>query len=183
MNEKQVFSTLEDLGWRRDKDEVGDSFCLRDIGCMQVQIIPAVGVRSDHFRVSFMPSVSTAGFTSAVAFILDEYRKYVPIIVSNNPPEKILNFSREEVVRLSEEALFWAARQDIEVGLSVYRALPTHSKGAMPLRHLAALAIARDENTLSSYKRSFERGDRLGFVPYITPEMIVRALLLAQSKE
>ncbi len=52
----------------------------------------------------------------------------------------------------------------------------------MPLRHLAALAIAGDVERLNSYKNSFEKGDRLGFVPYITVDMIDRAILIAQKK-
>jgi hypothetical protein len=50
----------------------------------------------------------------------------------------------------------------------------------MPLRHLAALAIAGDLQTLSRYQRSFAHGDRLNFVPYITADLIDRALSLAQ---
>lgn len=72
---------------------------------------------------------------------------------------------------------------DIDAGLAVYKALPTNSKGAMPLQHLAALALARDVSCLLRYQKSFEQGDRLGFVPYIGPEMIDRALQLAQSSE
>ncbi|WP_414858990.1 DUF6990 domain-containing protein [Pseudomonas aeruginosa] len=62
-----------------------------------------------------------------------------------------------------------------------YRALPTNSKGAMPLRNLAALAIAGDVSCLANYQFSFEQGDRLGFVPYITQDMIERALLIARN--
>lgn len=178
-----MLPTLEGLGWRCGKDEVGDYFCLMDIGNAQVQIIPDIGKRSSHFRVSFMPSVSTKNFTAAVAFIFGEARDYVPIIVSNNVPEKIVDFSLDDVVRLSQGAVSWASAQDIEKGLAAYRALPTNSKGAMPLRHLAALAIAGEADRLASYQRSFEQGDRLGFVPYITAEMIDRALLLARDSE
>lgn len=32
---------------------------------------------------------------------------------------------------------------------------------------------------LSSYQRSFELGDRLGFVPYINAQMLERALMVA----
>lgn len=67
--------------------------------------------------------------------------------------------------------------------MAAYRALPTDSKGARPLRHLAALAITGDIGRLAKYQRRFEQGDRLGFVPYITAEMLERALLLAQDWE
>ncbi|RMQ97899.1 hypothetical protein ALP94_02834 [Pseudomonas savastanoi pv. glycinea] len=82
---------------------------------------------------------------------------------------------------MSESAISWARSQNIESGLMFYRNLPTDSKGAMPLRHLAALAIAGDVERLDGYKKSFEVGDRLGFVPYITDAMIDRALLKANK--
>jgi len=50
-----------------------------------------------------------------------------------------------------------------------------------PLWHLAALALARDVARLDTYQRAFHRGERPGFVPYITTEMIDRALVLARS--
>lgn len=185
MNEKDIFPILEGLGWRCKEDEVGDHYCLMDVGCAQVQVIPSVGVRSDHYRVSFMPSVSIARFTAAVSFFLGggEVSDHVPIVVSNIPPEKIASFSVADVVRLSQKSISWASAQDIDAGLAVYMALTSNSKGAMPLRHLAALALARDVSCFVRYQRSFEQGDRLGFVPYIYPEMIDRALQLAQSSE
>ncbi|EIU6989908.1 hypothetical protein L5574_007070, partial [Pseudomonas aeruginosa] len=116
MKEIEILSALEGLGWRCDKDEAGDYFCLMDIGEVQIQIIPTIGKRSDHFRVSLMPSVSTKNFTAAVAFVLGEASNYVPIIVSNNVPEKIVDFSLDDVVRLSQSAISWASAQDIEKG-------------------------------------------------------------------
>ncbi|MDF5999835.1 hypothetical protein P4050_16105 [Pseudomonas aeruginosa] len=114
MKEIEILSALEGLGWRCDKDEAGDYFCLIEIGEVQVQIIPTIGKRSDHFRVSLMPSVSTKNFTAAVAFVLGEASNYVPIIVSNDVPEKIVDFSLDDVVRLSQSAISWASAQDIE---------------------------------------------------------------------
>lgn len=181
MKEKDILPFLNGLGWKCSKDEAGDYFCLMDIGCIEVQIIPSIGKRSDYFRVSFMPSVSVKAFTEAVSFILGEAKNYVPVIVSNDIPEKISGFSFDDVKRLSEQAISWASAQNLEEGLAAYRALPTDSKGAMPLRHLAALAIACDVDRLASYKRSFDQGDRLGFVPYITKDMIERALLIASD--
>lgn len=179
MKVKEILPILKDCGWQCHKDEVGDYFCLMDIDERLAQIIPAIGKRTDHFRVSFMPSVSTRSFTSAVELIFGEAKGYVPIVVSNDIPEKIANFSAADVVRLSQAAIGWAVSQDIEQGLAAYRALPTDSKGALPLRHLAALAIAGDKKKLENYKCSFEHGDRLGFVPYISLEMVERALLVS----
>lgn len=103
MKEKEILSTLEELGWRCRKDEVGDYFCLMDLGEVQVQIIPAIGRRSDHFRASLMPSISTKTFIKAVEFILGEAGSFDPIIVGNDVPEKIIDFSLDDVIRLFKQ--------------------------------------------------------------------------------
>lgn len=181
MKEKDIVSILKEQGWVCSKDEVGDYFCVTDVGGVQLQIIPSVGKRSDHFRVSLMPSISSKEFSEAVSLILGDGGSNAPIIVSNEAPEKLSDFSSDDVIRLSEKAMSWARSQSIEEGLTVYRQLSTDVKGAMPIRHLAALAIAGDTGRLDEYKKNFEKGDRLGFVPYITSDMIDRALMIAQK--
>lgn len=181
MKVKEVLPTLEGLGWLCAKDEAGDYFCIMNVNGVQVQVIPSIGKRSDHFRVSLMPSVSTKEFTAAAAFIMGEAGDHEPIIVRNGVPEKIVHLSLDDIVRLSQDAISWASAQDIRKGLADYRSLQTEAKGAMPLRHLAALAIAGDAERLKSYKMSFEQGNRLGFVPYIDQDMIERALFIAQD--
>jgi hypothetical protein len=183
MKEKDIVSILKEQGWVFNKDEVGDYFCLADVGEVQLQVIPSVGKRSDHFRVSLMPSISSREFSEAVSFILGDDSSNAPIIVSNGAPEKFSSFSSDDIIRLSDKAISWARSQNIDEGLRVYRALPTDVKGAMPIRHLAALAMAGDTGRLDEYKKSFEMGDRMGFVPYVTSEMIDRALMVAQKSK
>jgi hypothetical protein len=180
VKEKEVMPILETLGWKAGRDEGGDSFALIRRGDVQLRVIPFIGKRADHFRVAFVASVSTKTFSSAAAFIFGSKDDHEPIIVTNGVEEKVENFSANDVVRLSEGAISWGFSQDIDAGLAAYRALQTDAKGAMPLRHLAALAIAGDLQTLSRYQRSFAHGDRLNFVPYITADLIDRALSLAQ---
>jgi hypothetical protein len=180
VKEKEAMPILESLGWRAGRDEVGDNFAVITRGEVQLRVIPFIGKRADHFRVAFMASVSTKTFSGAAAFIFGSKNDHEPIIVTGGLEEKFANFSANDVVRLSEDAISWGFSQDIEAGLVACRALQTDAKGAMPLRHLAALAIAGDVQTLSIYQRSFARGDRLNFVPYITADLINRALSLAQ---
>lgn len=180
MKEKEAMPILESLGWKAGRDEVGDNFAIIKRGDVQLRVIPFIGKRADHFRVAFMASVSTKTFSGASAFIFGSKDGHEPIIVTNGLEEKVASFSTNDVVRLSEDAISWGFSQDIEAGLAAYRALQTDVKGAMPLRHLAALAIAGDVQTLSRYQRSFAQGDRLSFVTYITADLIDRALSLAQ---
>lgn len=65
MTEKEACFILQAEGWSCRKDELGDYFCITFLGDIQVQIIPAIGKRSDHFSVSLMPSVSLKGFSDA----------------------------------------------------------------------------------------------------------------------
>ena len=176
-----MLSVLEDLGWKCDKDEAGDFYCLLEYGDGQLQIIPTIRKCSDHFRVSLMPSISTKRFSAAASKILGESIDHDPIVVSNLEDNKIPVVSKEDIVRIAEKVLSWASAQDIEAGLAIYRDLPTNAKGARPLRHLAALALAGDVERLQSYKRSFDRGDRLDFVPYISVEMIERGIVIAKE--
>ncbi|WP_137718421.1 DUF6990 domain-containing protein [Methylobacillus flagellatus] len=51
---------------------------------------------------------------------------------------------------------------------------------SMPqIRHLAALAWSKDDETLEEYQATFAAGGRLNFVPMITKAMIDRALEVA----
>lgn len=179
MKEKELISFLQQNGWSCQKDEVGDYFCLMEIGSKVVKIIPSIQERRDHVRFSFMPSITTREFSSGVSFILGEGNFSSPIIVKNEAPEKLASLSEEDAMRIAEETLRWAAQQDVEEGLAEYRRAPTDSKGAMPVRHLCALALNSETDKLDSYRLSFDSGDRLGFVPYINLDMIRRAIELA----
>lgn len=181
MTDEEACRILQAEGWSCRKDEVGDPICCKSLGDVQVQIIPTIGKRPDHFRVSLMPSISSRAFSDAAGFILGERQGFEPVIASNEPPQKLERLCADDVIRLADSALSWAQHQDLDAGLALYRSLPTDAKGAMPLRHLAALAIACAVDPLEDYKQSFEEGNRLGFVPYVTLEMIERSLLVARG--
>lgn len=181
MTEKEFALAFKVYGWYIDSDEVGDLFGRINLGDRLVQIIPSVKKRANHYRVACMPSVSTNLFTNTVGEIMDELETHTPIIRMNEIVNKFDDISPLNVQTISNSLLEWAKAQDIEKGLEAYRNLPTDAKGAMPLRHLAALAIHGDVDRLVGYQNSFKNGDRLGFVPYITAEMIDRAVLIAQE--
>lgn len=90
-------------------------------------------------------------------------------------------FTESDIVSISNELLEWAKQQNVEEGLSIFCNYPTDAVGNMPLKHLGALAIAKDVNRLNYYLESFKAGNRLGFVPYITQDFIERALKIAEE--
>ncbi|MFD1246012.1 DUF6990 domain-containing protein [Paralysiella testudinis] len=182
MKQNEVFSILESKKWVCSKDEVGDRFCLFTIDEIIVHIIPVLNKRNDYVRISFMPSVSTKEFSKAISFIDGGKQGNYSILSENKIPEKKTEVTLEDIIRLSDDAIIWAKSQDINNELLKLTKLPTNSPGSMPLHHLAALAITGNLTKLEVYSTSFANGERLGFVPYITLEMISRAIFLARNK-
>lgn len=182
MDEDQLLTAIGSEGWFVSSDEVGDKYCLNEVDGVIIQLLPHIGKRTDHYRLGLSPSVSTKEFSEAVPYIAAAHSEFSPIISSNLPPTKLINVTPGDVRDLLVQAVSWAKSQDIDSGLKKYRDLPTDSKGAFPLRHLAALAIAGDASRLNDYVNSFLQGDRLGFVNYITKEFIDRACEIAKSK-
>jgi len=179
MNKLELTDALIGLGWRAGKDEVGEFFFTRNIDSVRVQLLPQIAKRPDYFRFSLNPSVSTDDFSAAISLISGEKTDFEPIIVGNEIPKKITQITTHTVHELSDQVIFWARNQNIDQGLEMLRNLPADSKGAFPLRHLAALSLAGDVEILRLYQRSFSAGDRCGFVPYITAQAINRALEIA----
>ena len=181
MNESELIDILVCLGWCDGRDDVGEVFLTRDIGGVLVQILPHIAKRPDHYRFSLNPSVSTNDFSVAASYISGERFRFEPIIVGIDIPKKIHEISTRFVQESSDQVVSWVRNQNIDQGLEVLRNLPTDSKGAFPLRHLAALGVAGDVEKLRSYERCFREGDRCGFVPYITDKVIARALVVGDE--
>lgn len=82
-----------------------------------------------------------------------------------------------------EESIEWAKYQNIDKALEYYAHLPTNSPGSAPLGHLAALIIRKEVQTVLYYKNRFGAGYNLGFVPYITTDVIAKAVNLICQKQ
>lgn len=87
--------------------------------------------------------------------------------------EFILTTERAE--EIFDEVQAKAMALDPAALLSQFRDYDTARPGASGLRHLCALALAGDVDTLDGYVRRRMDNDPCGFVPYITDDMIARA--------
>ncbi|MDO8344103.1 MAG: hypothetical protein Q7T48_12950 [Cellvibrio sp.] len=181
-NMSDVLSVFQQLAWDVSKDSVGDrilSFRLTDntqiTGAPAFRKLPNSQLIESCFGVSF-------DFLDSVITKIEKKRKVSPWHVCQGSFKWKKDFFNEsDIVSISNELLEWAKQQNVEDGLSIFRNYPTDSVGNMPLKHLGALAIAKDVNKLSYYLESFKAGDRLGFVPYITQDFIERALKIAEE--
>ncbi len=180
---KEMMQAFKDLGWKTGRDSVGDSTCLYMLDDRSLHAMPGLKKLPNRIILDASASVLTASFSKAESEIYGEKNSYAPIIVSKysdfviEKPEITL----DDVRTLSDRMIAWAKAQDIEQGLEKFRNLPTGAKGSLPVCHLAALALAGDKARLQYYQTCFAQGNRLDFVPYITKDMIDRAVQIASS--
>lgn len=182
MNMKGAKLALESLGWAIRTDEVGDKSALYSLSDRVAWIVYGLDRIRDQQKFGAMLSVSTDEFSKACSEIRGERRSGYPLVRAWKGPDiRAPEILEEHVRQASEEAIAWAAAQDLDKALRDHAALPTNAPGARPIWHLAALALLGDVAKLKSYQTSFAAGDRLGFVNYVTKDYIDRAVALAEE--
>jgi len=181
MNKSAVIAAFKSCGWNIETDEVGDKIALFNLQDRIVDVIPNLRRVKGEQQLSILPTLSTRQFSDFCKTIRGRGENYTPLIrawkrMLITSPE----LQGEDVAQMSRDAISWAENQNLETGLQELAALPTDAPGARPVWHLGALAVLGDVDRLKSYQASFEAGDRLGFVNYVTKDYIDRALILAQ---
>lgn len=184
MKKKDVIRVFAGLGWHSYRDEVGDWVIVMRLDDVVVWNVPTVKT----LRVSGGVNVTNDAFDYAYNCISGKTNRVLEndVIMQTWKDFEIRKaidaISLADIISLSDQMKDWAETADIEEGLAALRALPTDCLGARPTRHLAALAVAGDVETLAGYKDSFVRGDRLGFVPYVDEGYIQRAYEFASKR-
>ena len=191
MIREDINQILIRLGWTRYRDEVRDSV----LTCRKNNKIVWFVTRNHTFSVHLDPCISNDVFDKFDHIVgandVDHYtgkitrRRYADgsVICQTHVRLNKQDYNEDDIIAMSNKILEWAASVDIEAGLAALRALPTDCLGAMPVRHLAALAVAGDVETLGRYRDNFAAGDRMDFVPYIDEGYIARALELAEKRK
>ncbi len=179
-----VGQELKMLGWNLSRDETGARFASFQLSDREVMAGYGLMQLPEEQDLWLWPFVGTEAFSNACARIRGNQGSYdsEPFVVAQEDPHICVPEVLDQHVRqVSEKAIAWAQEQDLDMALREHAALPTSSTGALPVRHLAALVLIGDVDRLKSYLTSFDAGDRLGFVPYITRDYIFRALQLAEG--
>ena len=182
MKTKEVTEILKGLGWQAYTDEVGDKYTHFRLPDRTAQIIYGVRKFRDDEQLEAMLSLTTEAYSEAGATIGADRGSYTPLIRAwNGLKVRAPEIMEEHVRQISDEAIVWAKDQDLVAGIEANAKLPTDAPGSRPIWHLAALAVSGDVGKLKSYQASFESGDRLGFVPYVTKDYIDRAVAFAEE--
>lgn len=182
MNKKDVTLTLTSLGWSISTDDVGDKFALYVLDDRIVQIIYGLDRIKGQQKFAAMLSMTTETFSKAASKISGDSSGFPLVRSWSNIDIRAPEILNEHIRQASENAIAWAKEQDVDKALKEYALLPTDAPGARPIWHLAALALLGDVEKLKFYQASFEAGDRLGFVPYVTKDYIDRAVAFAEKK-
>ena len=178
----QAVKLLEAFGWLTFKDEVGDRCAHFKLPDRTVQIIFGLDRIGDEQKFGADLSLTTEAFSRACSDINPRYYAYTPYIRAwNGLDVRAAEILEKHVRQASDEAIAWAQDQDLDKALQDHAALPTDAPGARPIRHLASLAMLGEVEKLRYYQSSFEAGNRLGFVNYVTKDYIDRAVALAEK--
>lgn len=192
MEKKDIERYLADWGWRIEKDEVGDKSAYLSLIDKEISIgwtLRGLYRRATHkttYKLTLTPSISTKEFSK----IFNNIHNKPPFYNFRHILTNLQHYSLEELEinvehlqRLTDEAVAWAKAQDIENILNKHASLPTDTFGSNPLKLLTSLVLLGDVKKLKYFKDSFEKGERLGFVPYITKDYINRAYSAALERE
>lgn len=180
MKTKDLTNNIRELYWTIHSDEVGDKSARYTLPDRIVRIIYFLDIIRDQQKLGAMLSVSNDQFSKICNQVGSDKRTYTALVsawtgIDIRAPEIL----PEHVQQASDQAIAWAKEQDLEKALREHAALPTDAPGIQPIWHLSALVLCGELEKLRYYQASFEAGDRLGFVPYITKDYIDRAVAAA----
>jgi len=183
VNKNAVIAAFKSYGWSIETDEVGDKIGLLNLPDRIVDVIPHLQRVKGKQQLSILPTLSTRIFSDYCKAVDGRGENYTPLIRAR---KRILitsyELQYEDISHISDSAIDWAQEQDLNNAIQDHAALPTDAPGARPVWHLASLAILGEVERLKFYQASFETGDRLGFVNYVTKEYIDRAVALAEGR-
>ena len=182
--EKDIVDLLRSKGWICKKDEVGDWYCILDLGDRNIQVIPSFKKTGDTSSLALLESVSTEQFTNLENRVFEhgEQSDHSPFIRPWNSKytKKGEAITCDDVLELIDGIAEWAKNQDIEAAVAEYSKKCPDSPGQKQLYHLVALIMTKDVGTLKNYEDYFKSGNTLNFVPMITYDVIKRAVELAK---
>ena len=177
-----VDDLLKSLGWQLSRD-TGIRIGTYRLSDRYISLIYGIRNLTDQQKLWLTPSVRTRAFSTACATVEPGYGESAPFIrllesIDISAPE----LHEQHVRQASDTVITWAQEQDLNKALIEHAVISTNSAGASPIWHLAALALIRELGRLSSYLESFDAGDRLGFVNYVSRDHVDRALQFAESR-
>lgn len=166
------------------RDDAGQPFAELRLGDRVVASL--LTKRSPAFPFNLAGSITSDAVSVAYTAIMYPRKRRAtstPIVLSPRIDIEKEVASDEDIDRGCAELLDWANKADLDTGIAALLDKETNGLGAMPARHLAALAATGSVEVLESYSRAFAKGDRLGFVPYIKAEHIAAALDFARQRK
>lgn len=182
MNKSMLKDPMIDIGWEFSKDSEGVDVFIFNMNDRYLTAIPKIVDLSENTKIDFLLTVSNLEFDEIVSIIFGKKTKAVLATMYPSGFSFENPFGTKQINECLGIIKVWGETQDLEKAIEDRRQyIPSECHGAKPLWHLAALAHGGDLERLEYYRQSFEEGNHLGFVPYITIDHIKRALALAAA--
>ncbi|WP_323768667.1 DUF6990 domain-containing protein [Antarctobacter sp.] len=177
-----VLQAFQALGWQKT-GRGQDARLHLDLPDRTVSVIPHLSQLPDSMVLRLHENVSTQRFDEGFQAVdgSQNTRPMVPLILRGGRRAKHPHVTATVIADEAARLIEWAAGHDLDALYAGFRNLPTDAVGSQPLYHLVALGLQGDVTRLTGYLDAFRAGDRLSFVPYITEDMVARALTLAET--
>ena len=179
VNQKDLVEAFAARGWRVAHGSYGELRSGDRVLCA------VLSKRSPSFPFTMGGWLTTDAISAAYTSILHPGNRRadsVPLVHSPRFEISSQVATDAEIDGVCAGWLGWASGADLDAGMAALLDKDANRSGAMPARHLAALAASGSIEVLESYWRAFAEGDRIGFVNYITAEHIAAALAFAQRR-
>ncbi|WP_123876591.1 DUF6990 domain-containing protein [Fuscovulum blasticum] len=182
MNASDVAGVFKQLGWTPGQDV--DRYAEIELSDRIVHVGFKVKDFTVYQKFESTHSLMTIGFTNAVKWIEGGRREINDRLkVGSNEKVRFQEpaITRKHIEIACNRAIEWAMSFDINQRYEELCNLDPSTPGAAGVWHLASLVLLGNVIKLKSYQASFESGDRLGFVNYVTKDYIDRAVVLAEK--
>lgn len=176
MKKSQLYELISDAGWIKVDDT--DTFFVFDLGDRTAKISPALRRSGVSQYVELNEKLAVKEFDDAIRRITGEDSQIFRALKKRRPPTKLTTVNLKKATLEGELAqiVTWARGLEIVEELERFAGYSTSVSSGAAIAHLAALALLGQRNQLECYLDSFESGEDLGFVPYVTKDKLARCL-------
>jgi hypothetical protein len=182
-NQKDLAQAFAARGWRVTHDET--SMPCGELRLGDRVLLAILTKRSPSFPFHLGGWVTTDAISTAYTLMLHPRKRVAESCPLELSPE--MDIAKEVADESDIDAaiadwIAWGQRADCEAAMEALLDKEANRLGDMPARHLAALAATGSVEVLQGYADDFSRGDRQGFVPYISADHVTAALDFAQQR-
>ena len=170
-------------GWDVYSQRGGELVLAKVSGERVLLALPKCQEFGEYIHTDLRLMCSSRRFLQAMDMVLGERESLGVLFLgsSRDSIHKTNNLSPEICRAMLESALKWCERQDIQEKILEISQQENSLPGDAALKKISALAVLKREEILGELLQKMQRGESVGFPPYVTVEYVARGLQFASA--